>query len=87
MLTNKLKNHPEINLLLWKVSKAIMISNSLHHKISKKTLLEWVKSSKNVKKSSKNKLLKKYKPSQSIIKTNKSLNEPTKIWLIKPNKS
>jgi len=39
MSTDKLKNLPEINLLLWKASKAIMTLNSLHLKISKKTLL------------------------------------------------
>lgn len=87
MSADKLRNHPEINLLLWKISRAITISNSLHLKISKKTLLGWLKSSKNAKKSLKNKSLKKYKPSQNIIKINKSLKEPTKTSSIKLNKS
>lgn len=64
-----------------------MISNFPQLKLFKKTLSEWIKCSQNVKKSLKNKSLKKFKPYQSIIKTNKLLKERIKISLIRLNKN
>lgn len=64
-----------------------MISSFPQLKLFKKTLLEWIQCLKNVKKSLKNKSLKKYKQYQNIIKTNKLRKEPIKISLIRLNKN